>query len=82
MQEYSCMQFYKAGRQRLNYIKNNQAQIKAAKYKEFKDALHQNDNMLENEQILSWKLQTLQEKCPAKQFFFQIYLKINTIYLL
>ena len=45
MQEYSCMQFYKAERQRLNYIKNNQAQIKAAKYKEFKDALHQNDNM-------------------------------------
>ena len=45
MQEYACMQFYKAERQRLNYIKNNQAQIKAAKYKEFKDALHQNDNM-------------------------------------
>ena len=45
MQEYACMQFYKAERQRLNYIQNNQAQIKAAKYKEFKDALHQNDNM-------------------------------------
>ena len=51
MQEYSCMQFYKAERQRLNYIKNNQAQIKAAKFKEFKDALHQNDNM---ENIGEW----------------------------
>ena len=45
MQEYACMQFYKAERQRLNWIRNNQQQIKAAKYKEFKDALHQNDNL-------------------------------------
>ena len=45
MQEYACMQFYKIERQRLNYIQHNQTQIKAAKYKEFKDALHQNDSI-------------------------------------
>ena len=33
MQEYACMQFYKAERQRLNWVQNNQKQIKAATYK-------------------------------------------------
>ena len=45
MQEYACMQFYKAERQRLNWIENNQTQLKAGKYKDFKDAIHRNDNL-------------------------------------
>ena len=39
------MQFYKTERQKLYWVEKNQQQIKAASYKDFKDAMHQNDNL-------------------------------------